>query len=69
MSTVQEIEVAIQALPKEQAEEIQNWLLDYLEDQLELSDATKARIEESQRDYAAERYMVRIPENLSSRIF
>ena len=52
MSTVQEIESAIERLPRDQMREIQNWLDDMLEDELEFTDEFKASIERGKRDLA-----------------
>jgi len=52
MSTVQEIESAIEQLPREKMREIQHWLDDMLEDALELKDEFKASIERGKNDIA-----------------
>ena len=52
MSTVQEIETAIERLPRDQMREIQGWLEDMLEDELEFTDEFKASIERGKRDLA-----------------
>ena len=44
MSTVKEIQTAIPNLPREEVEQIRQWIDDYLEDQLELSDEVKAKL-------------------------
>jgi hypothetical protein len=38
MSTIQEIEAVIPKLTREQVEELRQWIDDYLENQLELTD-------------------------------
>ena len=53
MTTVEEIRAAVLQLPREQIEEISDWLRDYLEDQLELTDEVKAKLEQSRREIAA----------------
>ena len=45
MSTVQEIETAVQKLPVEKALELQDWLADYLEAAAELNPEFAASIE------------------------
>lgn len=50
MSTIQEIESAVQQLPVEQARELQDWLADYLEDDAELTPEFVASIERGQAD-------------------
>jgi hypothetical protein len=55
VSTVKEIESAVQRLPLEQARELQDWLADYLEDDAELSPGFIASIERGQEDFRAGR--------------
>jgi hypothetical protein len=50
MSTVQDIVVAVQKLPLEQALELQDWLSDYLEDDAVLAPEFVASIERGQAD-------------------
>jgi hypothetical protein len=52
MSTVAEIEAAISKLPLEQAEELNEWLEQWLEDQRELSPEFVASIERGKGDIA-----------------
>jgi hypothetical protein len=61
MSTVQEIEVAVQKLPVEQALELQDWLSDYLEDDAELNPEFVASIERGQADVREGRVRTRHP--------
>ena len=61
MSTVQEIEDAIQTLPPDQVKTLQEWFEDFIEDHLELSDEAKARLDESHRDLAEGRFTLRRP--------
>jgi hypothetical protein len=61
MSTVQEIEAAIPRLSRAEIEEIRAWIDDFLEDQLELTDEVKARLDESRREIAAGHYTTRQP--------
>ena len=55
MSTIQEIETAVQQLPVEKARELQDWLADYLEDDAELTPEFVASIERGQADLRAGR--------------
>ncbi|HEX3797564.1 MAG TPA: hypothetical protein VH413_02590 [Verrucomicrobiae bacterium] len=50
MSTVQEIERAIQQLSKLEMREIHDWLENFMEDQLELKEEFKGQIETSERE-------------------
>ena len=61
MSTVKEIQAAIANLSREEIEQIRTWIDDYLEDQLELSDEVKARLDQSRREIAAGQYTTRQP--------
>ena len=55
MSTMREIESAVQKLPLAQAQELQDWLADYLEDNAELTPDFIASIERGQADLRAGR--------------
>ena len=59
---VQEIEQAIRTLPRTQVERLRNWIEDYLEDQMEVSDEFKAQIERGKRDIAEGRVRTRQPD-------
>lgn len=48
--TVQEIEQAIQTLPRQDVERLREWIENYLEDQLEVSVEFAARIERGNKD-------------------
>ena len=61
MSTVKEIQAALPKLSREEIEEIREWIDDYLEDQLELTDEVKAKLEQSWREIAAGQYTTRPP--------
>ena len=61
MSTVKEIQAAIPNLSREEIEQIRTWIDDYLEDQLELTDDVKAKIDQSRREIAAGQYTTRQP--------
>ena len=56
VSSVQEIQAAIPKLSRAEIEEIREWIEDYLEERLELSDEVKAKLEQSRADVAAGNY-------------
>jgi t-SNARE complex subunit (syntaxin) len=58
VSTMKEIQAALPKLSREEIEEIREWIDDYLEDQLELADEVKAKLEQSRREIAAGRSML-----------
>lgn len=51
-SDVQEIEQAIRTLPRNEIERLREWIENYLEDQLEVSDEFAERIERGKQDIA-----------------
>ena len=53
MSTVQESEAAIPRLSRLEQEELRAWLDELLEDQLELTDEIKAKLDQSRCEIAA----------------
>jgi hypothetical protein len=61
MSTVQEIEAAIPRLSRNEVEEVRAWIDDFLEDQLELTDEVKAKLDQSHREIAEGHYTTRQP--------
>ena len=61
MSTVKEIEAAIPKLSRAEIEEIRDWIDNYLEDRLELTDEVKAKLDQSRREIAAGQYTKRQP--------
>jgi restriction endonuclease Mrr len=61
MSTVQEIEAAIPKLSRAELEQFHAWYEDFVEDQFELSDAVKAKLDESRREIAAGHCTTRQP--------
>jgi hypothetical protein len=61
MSSVQEIEAVIPKLSRAEVEEVRAWIDDFLEDQLELTDDVKARLDQSRREIAAGDYTTRQP--------
>ena len=61
MSRVKEIQAAIPKLSREEIEEIREWIDDYLEDHLELTNEVKAKLDQSRREIAAGQYTTRQP--------
>jgi hypothetical protein len=56
VSTVKEIQAAIPKLSREEIKEIREWIDDYLEDHLELTNEGKAKLDQSRREIAAGDY-------------
>lgn len=63
MSTVQEIQAAVPKLSREQLVELKEWLDDFFEDQLELTDEVKAKLDASRAEIDAGQYQTRRPSN------
>jgi hypothetical protein len=61
VSTAEEIRTAIPKLPRAEIEAIREWLDDYLEDRLELTDAVKAKLDQSRSEIAAGQYTTHQP--------
>ena len=61
MSTLKEIQAAIPNLSREEIEQIRAWIDDYLEDQFELTDEVKAKLDQSRREIGAGQYTTRQP--------
>ena len=61
MSTVKEIQAAIPKLSREEIEQIREWINDYLEDDLGLSDEVKGKLDQSGAEIAAGRFTTRHP--------
>lgn len=59
MSTVKEIQAALPNLSRAEIEQIRTWIDDYLEDQLELTDEVKDKLDQSRREIAAGQYTTR----------
>jgi hypothetical protein len=53
MSTVQEIESAIAKLPVQDMEVVRDWLNEFIENQLEVSDKFKTKIERAKQEIAS----------------
>jgi len=63
MSTVKEIESALTRLSLEDLQAVRDWLDDFIEDQLEVSDEFKAKVQRAQQEIADGVYSrVRKPE-------
>ncbi|MSR64230.1 MAG: hypothetical protein EXS18_00425 [Verrucomicrobiae bacterium] len=60
--SVQEIELAIQELPRKEVETLRDWIENFLEDQLELTDEFKAKIERAEQEMGAGKGRVQNPE-------
>lgn len=56
---LQEIEQAIQTLPRLEVERLREWIENYLEDQLDVSDEFAARIERGKADFVGGNVRVR----------
>jgi len=52
MSTVKEIESALARLPAQDLRAVRDWLDDFIEDQLEVSDGFKAKVQRAQAEMA-----------------
>jgi hypothetical protein len=59
VSTIQEIQEALPKLSRQEIEAIRDWIDAYLEDQLELTDKVKAKLDQSRREIAAGQYSTR----------
>jgi hypothetical protein len=61
MRTLEQVESDVRMLPPEKQEELRDWLENLLEDQLELTDEFKAKIERGELDLRVGRSPVRKP--------
>jgi hypothetical protein len=61
VSTVREIEDAIPRLQRSEIEALRDFIDDYLEDHLALSDEVAAKIEQSKKEIAAGQFTTRQP--------
>jgi hypothetical protein len=52
MSTVKQIESALERLPLEDLQTVHDWLEDFIEEQLEVSDEFKAKIQRANQEIA-----------------
>ncbi len=55
---VREIEEAIQTLPRKEVERLREWIENFLDDQLEITDEFVARIDRGKKDIAAGNFRV-----------
>lgn len=62
MSTVHEIEAVIPRLSRSEQEHLRVWLGEFLEDQRELTDEVKAKLDQSRREIAEGNCRTRQPE-------
>jgi hypothetical protein len=53
MSTVAEIESVLSKLPLQDVQSVRDWLDDFIEEQLEVSDEFKARIQRAKNELAS----------------
>jgi len=61
MRTLEQLESDVRMLPPEKQQELRDWLENLLEDQLELTDEFKAKIERGEQDLREGRSRVRKP--------
>ena len=61
MSKVHQIEAELQKLSTEELREVRDWLDNFFEDQLELTDEVKAALDESRAQIAAGQFRTRQP--------
>jgi hypothetical protein len=61
VSTAEEIRTAIPKLSRAEIEAIREWIDDYLEDRLELTDDIKTKLDRSRAEIAAGQYTTRQP--------
>jgi hypothetical protein len=61
MQTLEKIEAELKALSREEKEFLRDWLDNLLEDELELTEEFKAKIEQGERDLREGRFRVRKP--------
>ncbi|MBI4657776.1 MAG: hypothetical protein HY735_02805 [Verrucomicrobia bacterium] len=61
VSTVKEIQAAIPQLSRAEIEQVRDWIDDYLEDQLELTDDVKGKLDQSRREISSGQYATRQP--------
>jgi hypothetical protein len=61
VSTAEEIRTALLKLSRPEIEAIREWIDDYLEDRLELTDQIKSKLDQSRREIQAGQYTTRQP--------
>ena len=62
MSTVKEIEAAIPRLTRSEVEELREWIEDYLEERLEITDEVRSKLDQSRREVAEGQFTTRHPQ-------
>ena len=62
MSTVQEIKAAIPKLTPQEQVELKEWLEEFFEDQLELNDELKSKLDQARQEIREGKYRTRQPE-------
>ena len=61
MSTVQEIKAAIPKLTPQEQVELKEWLEEFFEDQLELNDEVKSKLDQARQEIREGKYRTRQP--------
>ncbi len=59
-STVKEIEAAISKLSRAEIEELSRWIDEHLEDELELTEEVKAKLDQSHAEITTGQYVIRL---------
>ncbi len=62
MSTVQEIKAAIPKLTPQEQVELKEWLEEFFEDQLELNDEVKSKLDQARQEIREGKYRTRQPQ-------
>ena len=62
MSTVQEIKAAIPRLTPQEQLELKEWLEEFFEDQLELNDEVKTKLDQARQEIREGKYRTRQPQ-------
>jgi hypothetical protein len=61
LMSIQEIESAIHGLSLSEVEQLRAWLDDYVENQLELADEVKSKLDQSRREISEGKFKTRQP--------
>ena len=62
MSTVQEIKAAIPKLTPQELVELKEWLEEFFEDQLDLNDEVKSKLDQARQEIREGKYRTRQPQ-------
>jgi ABC-type Zn uptake system ZnuABC Zn-binding protein ZnuA len=62
MSTAQEIKAAIPKLTPQEQVELKEWLEEFFEDQLELNDEVKSKLDQARQEIREGKYRTRQPQ-------